>query len=225
MSVDILTRVVIWAVPVLFSIIIHEVSHGWMAFRLGDDTAKRMGRLTLNPVPHIDLMGTVILPLIMIVMGGPVFGWAKPVPFNPYNFNRNVNVRNGIMWVALAGPGSNLILAFISSFILVAVHKYFSVLPSVIYLSIIQLFQALVFINLLLASFNLIPIPPLDGSKILMRFLPPEYNSYFIMLERYGFIILMILFATGVFSKFIWVPVKFLYGIFLLIPKILFSII
>jgi len=225
MSVDIITRVIIWAVPVLFSIIIHEVSHGWMAYRLGDDTAKRMGRLTLNPVPHMDLMGTVILPLIMIVMGGPVFGWAKPVPFNPYNFNRNVNVRNGIMWVALAGPVSNLILAFISSFILVAVHKYFSGLPSVIYLSMIQLFQALVFINLLLASFNLIPIPPLDGSKILMRFLPPKYNSYFIMLERYGFIIIMILLATGVFSKFIWVPVKFLYGIFILIPKILFSFI
>jgi len=225
MSIDILTRVVIWAVPVLFSIIIHEVSHGWMAFRLGDDTAKRMGRLTLNPVPHIDVMGTVILPLIMIIMRGPVFGWAKPVPFNPYNFNRNVNVRNGIMWVALAGPVSNLVLAFISSFILVAVHKYFSGLPSVIYLSIIQLFQALVFINLLLASFNLIPIPPLDGSKILMRFLPPEYNSYFIMLERYGFLILIILFATGIFSKFIWVPVEFLYGIFLLIPKILFSLI
>ena len=225
MSVDIITRVIIWAVPVLFSIIIHEVSHGWVAFRLGDDTAKRLGRLTLNPVSHIDLMGTVILPLIMIVMGGPVFGWAKPVPFNPYNFNRNVNVRNGIMWVALAGPVSNLILAFISSFILVAVHKYFTSLPSVIYLSIIQLFQALVFINLLLASFNLIPIPPLDGSKILMRFLPPEYNSYFIALERYGFLILMILLATGVFSKFIWVPVKFLYAIFLLIPKFLFSFI
>ena len=224
MTADIITRVLIWAVPVLFSIIIHEVSHGWMAFRLGDDTAKRMGRLTLNPVPHIDPVGTVILPLILIVMGGPVFGWAKPVPFNPYNFNRNVNVRNGIMWVALAGPGSNLILAFISSFILVAFHKYFSGIPPVTYLSIIKFFQALVFINLLLASFNLIPIPPLDGSKVLMRFLPQEYSSYFLNLERYSFLILMILLATGVFSKFIWIPVKFLYAIFLIIPKMLFSL-
>ena len=119
----------------------------------------------------------------------------------------------------------NLILAFISSFILVAVHKYFTGLPSVVYLSLIQLFQALVFINLLLASFNLIPIPPLDGSKILMRFLPPKYNSYFIMLERYGFIIIMILLVTGVLSKLILGPVNFLLGVFLFIPKILFSMI
>ena len=144
MDINVLMRVFIWAVPVLFSIVIHEVSHGWMAYRLGDDTAKTMGRLTLNPVPHIDPMGTVILPLIMIIMGGPVFGWAKPVPFNPYNFNRNVNVRSGAMWVALAGPGSNLCLAFISSFIFVAVQKFFSGLPPLI---LTQLAQALIFIK------------------------------------------------------------------------------
>lgn len=225
MSIDVVMRVVIWAVPVLFSIVVHEVSHGWMAYRLGDDTAKRMGRLTLNPFPHIDPMGTVLLPLIMIIMGGPVFGWAKPVPFNPYNFNRNVNIRNGTMWVALAGPGSNLILAFIFSFVFVAIHLFFSGLPSIIYFSISQLAQALIFINLVLASLNLIPIPPLDGSKILMRFLPPTYDRYFMMLERYGFFILIILLATGVFSRLILAPVKFLYGIFLLIPTYLFGLI
>jgi Zn-dependent protease len=225
MSIDVVMRVVIWAVPVLFSIVVHEVSHGWMAYRLGDDTAKRMGRLTLNPFPHIDPMGTVLLPLIMIIMGGPVFGWAKPVPFNPYNFNRNVNIRNGTMWVALAGPGSNLILAFIFSFVFVAIHLFFSGLPSIIYFSISQLAQALIFINLVLASLNLIPIPPLDGSKILMRFLPPTYDRYFMMLERYGFFILIILLATGVFSRIILAPVKFFYGIFLLIPTYLFGLI
>ena len=141
MSIDVLMRVVIWAVPVLFSIVVHEVSHGWMAHRLGDDTAKRMGRLTLNPLPHIDPMGTVILPLIMIIMGGPVFGWAKPVPFNPYNFNRNVNIRNGTMWVALAGPGSNVILAFIFSFVFIAIQQFFSSLPFNIYSSILDLSQ------------------------------------------------------------------------------------
>jgi Zn-dependent protease len=225
MGINVLIRVFIWAVPVLFSIVVHEVSHGWMAYRLGDDTAKRMGRLTLNPVPHIDLVGTVILPLIMIIMGGPVFGWAKPVPFNPYNFNRNVNVRSGVMWVALAGPVSNLGLAFISSFIFVAVQKFLTGLPPLIYFSITQLAQALIFINLVLASINLIPIPPLDGSKILMRFLPPKYSPYFLQLERYGFLIIIILLATGVFSSIVWVPVKSLYSIFLLFPRLLFSLI
>ena len=119
MSIDVVMRVIIWAVPVLFSVILHEVSHGWVAYKLGDDTAKRMGRLTLNPIPHIDILGTVILPLIMIIAGGPVFGWAKPVPYNPHNFDRHINPKDGAMWVALAGPVLNLILAFISSFILV----------------------------------------------------------------------------------------------------------
>lgn len=225
MPIEIVTKIVIWAVPVLFSIVVHEVSHGWMAYRLGDDTAKYMGRLTLNPLPHIDPVGTIILPLILIVIGGPVFGWAKPVPFNPNNFNRNINVRNGMMWVALAGPVSNLIIAFASSFILVAIFKFFPSPSSTIHLSITQLFKAFVLINLILASFNLIPIPPLDGSKVLMRFLPPKYDSYFFLLERYGFVILFLLLATGVLSKFIWVPMTFLYNIFILVPKILLSFI
>ena len=225
MSIDVLGRVAIWAVPVLFSIVVHEVAHGWIAYRLGDDTAKKMGRLTLNPIPHIDIIGTVILPLIMIITGGPVFGWAKPVPFNPHNFNRDVNAKDGAMWVALAGPVSNLILAFVFSFIFVVVHKWFSNLSPIVYLSMIQLSKAFIIINLALASLNLIPIPPLDGSKILMRFLPSKYESFYLMLERYGFIVIIILFATGTFSTLIWVPVKFLYGVFLLIPTTLFSLI
>jgi len=225
MSIDIVFRILIWAVPVLFSIVVHEVSHGWMANRLGDDTAKRMGRLTLNPIPHIDLMGTIILPLIMIIAKGPVFGWAKPVPFNPYNFNRNVNPRSGAMWVALAGPLSNLIIALISSFLLVAAVKYFSVLPRILFFSITQFAQALFYINLLLASLNLIPIPPLDGSKILMRFLPNTYLFYFQKMERYGFIILLLLLATGALGNLISVPVDFLSHIFLSIPRFLFGMI
>jgi len=225
MSIDTLLRVFIWAVPVLFSIVVHEVSHGWMAHRLGDDTAKRMGRLTLNPIPHIDLVGTVILPIIMIVSGGPVFGWAKPVPFNPYNFNRNVNPKSGAMWVALAGPCSNLIIAFISSFLFVAALKFFAGLPDLLFFSIIQFTRALFIINLVLASLNLIPIPPLDGSKILVRFLPDTYVPYFLKVERYGFIILILLLATGSLGKLISVPVGFLSYIFLSIPKFLFSMI
>jgi Zn-dependent protease len=221
---NVLMRVVMWAVPVLFSIVVHEVSHGWMAYRLGDDTAKRMGRLTLNPVHHIDPVGTVILPLILIVMGGPVFGWAKPVPFNPHHFRRDVNIRNGATWVALAGPASNLGIAFVFSFVLVASQTFLSGAPSIIYFSVTQLAQAFIVINLVLASLNLIPIPPLDGSKVLMRFLPLEYERYFLMLERYGFLILLLLLATGAFSTLIWVPVEFLYRIFLLIPRLLFGV-
>ena len=225
MSLNTLLRVFVWAVPVLFSIVVHEVSHGWMANRLGDDTAKRMGRLTLNPIPHIDPVGTVILPLIMIIAGGPVFGWAKPVPFNPYNFNPNVNPKSGAMWVALAGPCSNLIIAFISSFLFVAALKYFAGLPDLLFFSIAQFTRALFIINLVLASLNLIPIPPLDGSKILARFLPDTYVPYFLKLERYGFIILILLLATGALAKLVSVPVGFLSYIFLSIPKFLFSMI
>lgn len=225
MSADTLLRVLVWAVPVLFSIVVHEVSHGWMAYGLGDDTAKRMGRLTLNPIPHIDLVGTIILPFIMIIAGGPVFGWAKPVPFNPYNFNRNVDVRSGAMWVALAGPCSNLIIAFISSFLLVATVKYFSSLPGILFFSILQFTQALFFVNLVLAALNLIPIPPLDGSKILMRFLPNTYLVHFLKLERYGFIILILLLATGTLANLINVPVAVLSHIFLAIPKFIFSVV
>jgi len=217
MPTDIIIKVLVWAVPVLFSIVIHEVAHGWMANRLGDDTAKRMGRLTLNPLPHIDPVGTLVLPLIMIIMGGPVFGWAKPVPFNPYNFRRNINPKTGAMWVAAAGPGSNLILAFIATFILVAAQKYSAGLSPSIYMTITQFARALIVINLVLASLNLIPIPPLDGSKILFRFLPPSYEAPFLQLERYGFIILIILIVTGVFSKIISVPLEFLFGLFLYI--------
>ena len=225
MSADTLLRVLVWAVPVLFSIVVHEVSHGWVAHKLGDDTAKRMGRLTLNPVPHIDPLGTVILPLVMIIAGGPVFGWAKPVPFNPYNFNRNVNPKSGAMWVALAGPCSNLIIAFLSSFLLVATLKYLAGLPDILFFSITQFAKALFIINLLLASFNLIPIPPLDGSKILMRFLPDRYATQFLQFERYGFILLFLLLATGLLGNLISVPMGFLTYLFLAIPKLIFSFI
>jgi len=213
-------KILVYAIPVIFSIVIHEVSHGWMAYKLGDDTAKRMGRLTLNPISHIDPVGTIILPLIMILARGPIFGWAKPVPFNPNNFNQKVNFRNGVMWVALAGPVSNLILAFISAFVYVFTLKYFSP-ASVTYSFIIQLLEAFISINLILACLNLVPVPPLDGSKVLMRFLPTSYLPHFFKLERYGMLIVIILLATGVISNIIITPINYLYKLFLLIPVIL----
>ena len=224
MPTDIILKVLIWAVPVLFSIVVHEVAHGWMANKLGDDTAKRMGRLTLNPISHIDPLGTIILPLIMIIMGGVVFGWAKPVPFNPYNFRKNIDPKTGAMWVAAAGPGSNLILAFIATFVLVATRKFFTNIPVSLFISINQLAGVLLSINLMLASLNLIPIPPLDGSKILFRFLPPSYEVPFRKLERYGFLILILLIFTGAFSKIISLPIALLYHLFYSIVNALLSI-
>ena len=219
----ILLGISIWAVPVLFSIVIHELAHGFMAFKLGDDTAKRMGRLTLNPVSHIDIMGTVILPFMLIVLGGPGFGWAKPVPFNPNNFSRHVKTKSGIMWVAMAGPLSNLILAFIFSFIFTSVQILGESLNPYLYIFLSEFAKAFIIINLILAFFNLIPFPPLDGSKILFRFLPSEFHGYFHMLERYGFLILIVLLASGVLSKLITGPVNLFYRLFLTIPNMLLS--
>jgi len=155
-------------------------------------------------------LGTLILPLILLILGGPVFGWAKPVPFNPQNFHSHVNIRRGSMWVALAGPGSNLILAFIASFVLVILRKFIP-LPAAAYM----FFSAFVGINLFLALLNLVPIPPLDGSKILWGFLPPKYDPYFMMLERYGFFIIVILLGSGALSHIVLPPFKFLYALFL----------
>ena len=216
-SPDTPIKILVSAIPVIFSIVVHEVSHGWIAYKLGDDTAKRMGRLTLNPISHVDPLGTIILPLIMIMARGPIFGWAKPVPFNPNNFNRSVNFRNGVMWVALAGPVSNLLLAFASSFIYIFINKYIST-PSVTYSLISQLLEAFISINIILACLNLIPIPPLDGSKVLMRFLPAAYIPHFFKLERYGMMIVIILLATGVISDIIITPINYLYKLFILVP-------
>jgi len=223
MTTSVISRILIWAIPVLFSIVIHEVAHGWMAYRLGDNTAKNMGRLTLNPLVHVDIMGTIILPLIMIVLGGPVFGWAKPVPFNPYNFHPRVNRRNGTMWVAISGPASNFAIAFVASFVFVISRKFFSGFPPILFVSIVQLAQALVFINLILGFFNLIPLPPLDGSKILVRFLPQRMESQYLRLERYGMLILILILLTGGFSKLVLGPVTLLYSLFLSIPMFLFQ--
>jgi Zn-dependent protease len=217
MGFDVISKIAIWLVPVLFSIVIHEVAHGWVAYKLGDHTAKSMGRLTLNPIPHIDPLGTLVLPLFLLILGGPVFGWAKPVPFNPQNFHPHVNIRRGSMWVALAGPASNFILAFIASFVLVFLRKFIP-LPAAAY----TFCGAFVGINLFLALLNLVPIPPLDGSKILWGFLPPKYDHYFMMLERYGFFIIVILLGSGALSHIVLPPFKFLFSLFLAVPQFLF---
>ncbi len=187
----------------VLSLTIHEYCHGWVAYRKGDSTAKLMGRLTLNPIPHLDPIGTVVLPLLYVFWGGIPFAWAKPVPVNPLNFRRRVE---DMFWVALAGPGSNFILAFISAFIFGMVTSFGS---GVFMPESIRMFQDLTVIgirlNLMLCFFNLLPIAPLDGSKIIGRFLPDNIRSFFESIHPMsGMIVLLALMMTGVLSYVAW---------------------
>ncbi len=181
-------------IVLLFSIILHECAHGLAAERLGDPTARQAGRITLNPIPHLDPIGSILLPGVMLLMsfvGGPtiLFGWAKPVPINAYNLN---NPKRDMMWIGLAGPAANFIVALVLA--LLARLLPISTNP----LGTNILFYG-VAINLMLGFFNLIPIPPLDGSRILTGLLPERYAYAINSIGRFGFIIIIILFMSGVF--------------------------
>ena len=186
-------RYTLLSIPVLlFSVIIHEVSHGWMAERRGDPTARYAGRLTLNPLPHIDLFGSILLPAMLFLSQSPIlFGYAKPVPINPYNLR---HPKKDLMWIGLSGPLSNIIIAFVCGLLFRILYR-----PAMMgFLNpFIALFTLGVIINLVLALFNMIPIPPLDGSRVVLHFLPPEYEYTFRNLERYGMFIVFGLLFLG----------------------------
>jgi len=188
-------RISIWAVPILAAIVFHEVAHGWVAFRLGDPTAARMGRLTLNPISHIDLFGTVILPLLLVITGAPfLFGYAKPVPVNFQNLR---NPKRDMIWVALAGPATNIILALVS-FLLLKILVSLDLprdgsLASTVVIPLIYMLHASASINIVLAVFNTFPIPPLDGGRVLVGLLPEPYSSAVARVEPYGFLIIVVL--------------------------------
>jgi Zn-dependent protease len=204
-------KISISVIPILLAIILHEISHGWVADRLGDSTARYSGRLTLNPAAHIDLFGTILLPLVLLISGGFIFGYAKPVPINPYNLR---NPRRDIIWVSLAGILTNFALAAVSAVLFRIMASTVLGSWSLIVTPLLMMLRVSVMINIILAVFNAIPIPPLDGSRVLAHLLPPEQSAVFSRLEPYGFIIILVLFFTGLID-FIWPIIRFFMVLFL----------
>lgn len=199
----------LYILPILlFSVVIHELAHGWMALKLGDPTAKAMGRLTLNPIPHIDLVGSILVPMFSLFVSGQVFiAWAKPVPVNPLNFS---NYRRDDILVSVVGPISNLILAFICTVIFIILGftgSLFSGSNSVVgqgFDFLLSMFAGGITLNVVLAVFNLIPIPPLDGSHVVASLLPDDMSERYRSVGFYGIFIILILMR--------WQPFNFLFS-------------
>ena len=191
----------IWVVPVLFAITLHEAAHGWVASLFGDHTARMMGRVTLNPIKHVDPVGTLLVPSVLILFGtGFIFGWAKPVPIN---FNALKSAKTGVIWVALAGPIANIIMAIGWLVVLNFSTGAGSNL-------LLLMAGAGIFINLLLAVFNMLPIPPLDGSRVVSALLPKPLAYQYNKIEQYGFFILIGLMFLGGFKYIVLPPLVLL---------------
>jgi Zn-dependent protease len=210
-ELTLLQRIVVWILPVVFAITVHEVAHGWVAKKYGDNTASLLGRLTLNPIKHIDLFGTIIIPGLLLISGtGFIFGWAKPVPVDPRNFE---NPRRDMAIVALAGPVSNLLMA-IGWALIARLGVTIGAQTEAISLPLIYTGVAGISINLVLAMLNLLPIPPLDGSRILSGILPNYWAWQYNRLERFGFIILLVLLYTRVLNLILEYPLYFAQQVF-----------
>ncbi len=217
---DTIRHIVIWALPLLAAVVFHEVAHGWVANRLGDPTAANLGRLTLNPISHIDLFGSILVPLMLIIANSPfVFGYAKPVPVN---FNNLRNPKRDMIWVALAGPVTNLVLALGCT---IAWRMLAGALDgdggksaggAAQFLSpLILMAQGGVLINIGLAVFNALPLPPLDGGRVMVGLLPQPLSGALARIEPYGFIILIALLMTRTLDKIIDPPMEFLLRLYL----------
>ena len=194
MELTLIQKIAIYALPVIFAITVHEAAHGYAARYFGDMTAHLAGRISLNPIKHIDPFGTILVPALMMMAGGILFGWAKPVPVD---FSRLRNPKRDMLWVAAAGPASNLVMAILWVFVL----KFSGGLPSYIGVPLELMAQAGVMINVVLMVLNLLPLPPLDGGRIAVSLLPHHLAYRYAKVERYGFIILIVLLFTGVLAK------------------------
>jgi Zn-dependent protease len=199
-------RVLVFLPVLLISVVLHEVAHGWVALKQGDETAKRAGRLTLNPIPHIDVLGSVVVPTVLALMpGGLLFGWAKPVPVDPRNFR---NLRRGDILVSLAGIAANLLLVVVFTALMVVAAS----LPrdgaalTAVADTVYRMGGLGVILNLILAFFNLIPLPPLDGSHVVAQLLPGSLRARYHALGRYGLgiLLLLIFLAPGALEVLLW---------------------
>lgn len=197
MAIDSLIQTIcVWILPILFSITLHEVAHGWCAYKLGDPTAKLLGRLTINPIKHIDPIGTIAIPLLLGLLSGFsfLFGWAKPVPITTQNLKGDK--RKAMALVAIAGPFANFIMAFLWGILFIHFFRPDPTETSSVYMFFSEMSKAGFIFNIVLIAVNVLPIPPLDGSKVLSNLLPPKYAYYFDKVEPYGFFIIILLCAT-----------------------------
>ena len=198
MTIDILYKILVWGLPVLFAVTLHEVAHGWVANQCGDSTAAEQGRLSLNPIKHVDLVGTVVMPILLLLAHSPfLFGWAKPVPVVP---SRLKKPRQDMVWVAIAGPAANILMAIFWVILIKAASPSFGD-PTPTQIFLMQMGEAGLLINVILAVFNMLPIPPLDGSRVVMSMLPASMAVPYARLERFGLLIVVVLLVSGVLGK------------------------
>ncbi len=194
MELTLIQKIAIYALPVIFAITVHEAAHGYVARYFGDMTAQLEGRITLNPINHIDPIGTILVPALTMFAGGILFGWAKPVPVD---FGKLRNPKRDMLWVAAAGPASNLVMAILWA----VVFGFAAHAPAAFVTPLAYMAQAGIMINVVLLVLNLLPLPPLDGGRIAVSLLPNHLAYQFSKLERFGFIILIVLLFTGVLSQ------------------------